>query len=102
MLNKNPYSASVPLVALESIHTQRPYSLIAMDFIKIFHANKRIRGRLIGAKSATKGAFRNKVLFDIHAVTNINLTAVAGCCAEIEEKTILQKLKTFVLSQVGK
>ena len=32
---KNPYSTRVPLVALESIHTQRPYLLIAMDFIKI-------------------------------------------------------------------
>ena len=31
---KNPYSTRVPLVALESIHTQRPYSLIpnAMRF----------------------------------------------------------------------
>ena len=64
MLNKNPYFSSVPLVALESIHTQRPYSLIAMDFIRICTENK-----------------RNKVLFDIHAVTNINLMAVAGCCA---------------------
>ena len=84
MLNKNPYSTSVPLVALESIHTQRPYSLIVMDFIKICPENKRIREGLVETKSATKGAFGNKVLFDIHAVTNINLMAVAGCCAEIE------------------
>ena len=81
MLNKNPYSTRVPLVALESIHTPCPYSLIAMDFIKICPENKRIREGLVGVASATKGAFRNKVLFDIRAVTNINLTAVAGCCA---------------------
>ena len=86
MLNKNPYSPSVPLVALEPIHTQRPYSLIAMDFIRICPENKRIRGRLIGAKSATKVSLRNKVLFDIHAVTNINLMAVAGCCAKQRKK----------------
>jgi len=92
MLNKNPYSPRVPLVARESIHTQRPYSLIVMDFIMICPENKRIRGRLVGAKSATKGAFRNKVLFDIHPVTNINLTAVAGCCAGIE--TSFQTCKT--------
>ena len=78
MLNKNPYSPRVPLVARESIHTQRLYSLITMNFVKICPENKRIRGRLIGAKSATKGAFENKVLFDNHEVKNINLTAMAG------------------------
>ena len=86
MLNKNPYSTRAPLVALEPIPTQYLYSLIAMDFIKIFPENKRIRGRLVETKSATKGAFGNKVLFDIHAVTNINLMAVAGCCAEQRKK----------------
>jgi len=82
MLTKNPYSARVPLVALESIHTQRPYSLIAMDFIKICPGNKRIREGLVGDISATKVSLRNKVLFDIYAVTNINLMAVAGRYAE--------------------
>ena len=47
---------------------------------------------MVGAASATKGAFRNKVLFDIQAVTNINLTAVAGCCVGIEAS--LQACKT--------
>ena len=69
MLIKNPYSPGVPLVALEPSHTQRPYSLIAMDFIRICTENK-----------------RNKVLFDIHAVTNINLMAVAPDLQNRENK----------------
>ena len=83
MLNNNPYFPRVPLVALESIHTQRPYSLITMNFVKICPENKRIRGRLIGAKLATKGAFENKVLFVIHTVTKFNLTAMAVGYAEL-------------------
>ena len=36
MLNNNPYFPRVPLVALESIHTQRPYSLQAGLMLKGF------------------------------------------------------------------
>jgi len=78
-----------------------PYTLplfaYCYGFFRICPENKRIREGLVGAKSATKGAFRNKGLFDIHAVTNINLMAVAGCCAEIEAS--LQACKTEKINE---
>ena len=75
-----------------------------MDFVNILCLeNKGIRVGLDGVASATKGAWENKVQFDIQTVTNISLTAMAkdatpsyvgetGCHVSATEVVLLGKL----------
>ena len=78
-----PLFSKVPLVAQEFICAIFPLFPYFLNFI-IYLENKGIRVEEVCAALATKGAFENKVLFDIQIIIQLNLTAMAGRYAERE------------------